>query len=66
MIWSPKIFFGRKWRLGDRIFPALSQTWELRPPKGLGVSGPILQVVLLARFWFKKCQYGVHMPLREP
>ena len=23
MIWSPKIFFGRKWRLGDRIFPAL-------------------------------------------
>ena len=24
MIWSPKIFFGRKWQLGDRIFPALS------------------------------------------
>ena len=23
MIWSPKLFFGRKWRLGDRIFPAL-------------------------------------------
>ena len=23
MIWSPKIFFGRKWQLGDWIFPAL-------------------------------------------
>ena len=30
-----------------------SQTWELRPPKGLGVSGPILQVVSFARFGSK-------------
>ena len=29
MIWSPKKFFGRKWRLGDRIFPAL-QLYLLR------------------------------------
>ena len=31
----------------------ISQTWELRPPKGLGVSGPIFQVVSLARFGSK-------------
>ena len=30
-----------------------SQTWELRPPKGLGVSGPIFQVVSFARFGSK-------------
>ena len=30
-----------------------SQTWELRPPKGLGVSGPISQVVSFARFGSK-------------
>ena len=29
MIWSPKEFFGRKWRLGDRIFPALQTTANL-------------------------------------
>ena len=35
------------WQLG------YSQTWELRPPKGLGVSGPISQVVSFAKFGSK-------------
>ena len=35
------------------VFSIYSQTWELRPPKGLGVSGPIFQVVLFARFGSK-------------
>ena len=30
-----------------------SQTWELWPPKALGVSGPIFQVVSFARFGSK-------------
>ena len=30
-----------------------SQTWEIRPPKGLGVSGPIFEVVSFARFGSK-------------
>ena len=29
-----------------------SQTCELRPPKGLGISGPISQVVSFARLGF--------------
>ena len=42
-----------------------SQTWELRPPTGLGVSGPIFQVVSFARFGSKNFKYGVvHMLLR--
>ena len=32
---------------------AYSQTWELRPPKGLRVSGPTFQVVSFARFGSK-------------
>ena len=36
-----------------RIAGWYSQTWEIRPPKGLGVSGPIFQVVSFARFWSK-------------
>ena len=43
-----------------------SQTCELRPPKGLGISGPISQVVSFA-VWFKNFQNEVvHMPLCEP
>ena len=50
-----------------RFFFLYSQTWEIRPPKGLGVSGPIFQVVSFARFCSKNFQNGVaHMPLREP
>ena len=30
-----------------------SQTWEIRPPKGLGISGPIFQVVSFARLGSK-------------
>ena len=42
-----------------------SQNCELRPPKGLGISGPISQVVPFARL--KNFQNGVvHMALREP
>ena len=36
MIWSPKIFFGRKWRLGDRIFPALHI--HLKPTSMCGIN----------------------------
>ena len=44
-----------------------SQTWKLRPPKGLGVSGPIFQVVSFARFgsklfktWLYTCPFASH------
>ena len=38
----------------NRLFSLkYSQTWEIRPPKGLGVSDPIFQVVSFARFGSK-------------
>ena len=43
-----------------------SQTCELRPPKGLGISGPISQVVSFARFGSKIFNTELHMPLHEP
>ena len=37
-----------------------SQTWEIQPPKGLGVSGPIFQVVSFARFCSKIFKMELH------
>ena len=42
-----------------------SQTWELRPPKGLGASGPIFQVVSFARFgsiFFQQDRWSLGAP----